>query len=249
MQQARQDTIASLTSSLHPSGSTTLIPPMEEEYEDVASETEDTLSHFTNALDSAIDKITKELKKIRTDFGKAINEHKKLINAVKAENAVLKEKCQSLEARIDGLEKSRDEHAFLHNKHERFSRRNNIRIVGFPTSSNENCLEIAREVITKIGVPDCRLERAHRDGRYVAGRDRHILVKLTYFQDKISVLKNARRALSEERFYVVEDLTKMDLAEKRLHSKEVSDLFQQGTRLRFSGGLWRHGNGKPYNFS
>ncbi|KAJ8046088.1 hypothetical protein HOLleu_09263 [Holothuria leucospilota] len=127
VQRTRQATLDSLTGSLHRSGSTTLIPPMEEEYEDVTSDMEDTLSHFTNALDTAIDMITKELKKIKSDFGKAISEHKKLTEAVKAENAVLKEKCQSLEARIDDLEKSRDEQAILHNK--RFSRRNNIRIV------------------------------------------------------------------------------------------------------------------------
>ncbi|KAJ8036871.1 hypothetical protein HOLleu_17521 [Holothuria leucospilota] len=93
VQRTKQATVHGLTASLHTSGSTTLIPPMEEEYEDLASDTEDTLSHFTNALDTAIDKITKELKMIRSNFGKAISEYKKLIEAVKAKNAVLKEKC------------------------------------------------------------------------------------------------------------------------------------------------------------
>ncbi|KAJ8019199.1 hypothetical protein HOLleu_42371 [Holothuria leucospilota] len=218
---------------------------MEEEYEDVA---EDTLSQFTDTLDAAIEKITKELKKIRSDFSRAIAEQKKAIEAVKAENVQLKEKCHALETRISGLEKSREEHSALHNKHERFSRRNNIRIVGFLTGSQENCLQIAKDVIAKVGIPDCHLERAHRDGRKINGRDSHILVKLTFFQDKVFVMKNARQALTNEGYYIVEDLTKIDLAEKRRHSRQVSELFQQGVRLRYSGGLWRHGLGGDLNF-
>ncbi|KAJ8050834.1 hypothetical protein HOLleu_04183 [Holothuria leucospilota] len=242
---SRQATLVSLRSSR----THTLTPSMEEEYEDVA---EDTLSQFTDTLDAAIEKITKELKKIRkirSDFSRAIAEQKKAIEAVKAENVQLKEKCHALETRISGLEKSREEHSALHNKHERFSRRNNIRIVGFPTGPQENCLQIAKDVIAKVGISDCHLERAHRDGRKIIGRDSHILVKLTYFQDKVFVMKNARQALTNEGYYIVEDLTKIDLAEKRRHSRQVSELFQQGVRLRFSGGLWRDGRGKPYAFT
>ena len=154
-----------------------------------------------------------------------------------------------MEKRISGLEKSRDENSALHNKHERFSRRNNVRIVGFPTVPQENCLQVAKDVIAKIGIPDCKLERAHRDGRKVEGRDCHILVKLTYFQDKVFIMKSARQALQNENYYIVEDLTKIDLAEKRRHSRQVSELFQQGVRLRFSGGLWRERTGKPYIFA
>lgn len=141
-------------------------------------------------MDVAINKITKELK--RSDQSLNI---KTLIESVKAENASLKEKCHSLEMRIDKLEKFRDDHTSLHHKHERFLIRNNIRSVGYPAADDENCLEITKDVIAKIGIPDCRLERAHRDGRLVNGRDRHILIKLLYFQDKILIMKNARQAL------------------------------------------------------
>ncbi|KAJ8028602.1 hypothetical protein HOLleu_30892 [Holothuria leucospilota] len=151
----------------------------------------------------------KKLLKIRSDFSRAIAEQKKAIETVKAENAQLKEKCHVLETRISGPEKFQDEHSALHNKHDRFSRKNNIRIVGFPTVPQETCFQIVKVVIVKIGIPDCNLER----GQKINGRDSHTLVKLTYFQDKIFVMKNARKALINEGYYIVKDLTKIDLAE------------------------------------
>lgn len=62
-------------------------------------------------------------------------------------------------------------------------------------------------------------------------------------------MKKAKQALRNEKFYVVEDLTKTDLAEKSRLSRQVSELFQQGVILRFSDGVWRDGNGKPYVFA
>lgn len=73
-------------------------------------------------------------------------------------------------------------------------------------------------------------------------------MKLSFFQDKVKVMKNARRALERENFYITDDLTKVDLGEKRKWKNQVSELFQQGTRLHFSGGCWRGSNGKPFNF-
>ena len=46
------------------------------------------------------------------------------------------------------------------------------------------------------------------------GRDRHLLVKLSFYQDKINVMKKARQALAGKNYYIVDDLTKADLMER-----------------------------------
>lgn len=44
-------------------------------------------------------------------------------------------------------------------------------------------------------------------------------------------------------------LPKTDLLEKRKWSQKVTELFNSGTRLRFSGGCWRSSDGKLFYFS
>lgn len=110
-------------------------------------------------------------------------------------------------------------------------------------------MKIAKEVFQKAGKPECKIERAHRDGRVVSGRDRHILVKLSFYQDKVAILQNARQALAEDVFFITEDLTKPDLAEKKKWRAKVNELFQEGVRLRFYAGCWRSRGGKPYEFN
>ena len=61
-------------------------------------------------------------------------------------------------------------------------------------------------------------------------------------------MKNARKNLAKEPFYVIDDLTKCDLEEKKKWGKEVKELYGQGTKLRFFAGKWRQNNGIPYNF-
>ncbi|PIK43189.1 hypothetical protein BSL78_19945 [Apostichopus japonicus] len=214
-----QRTLHSLSSTLT---GASLIPPIDEcgtSDEDVAS----TPPSFSKSLDIAIEQIetiSKELKKIRHDFGQAIEAQSQVIEELKAENITLNEKCAILDSRIASLEETQHKHADFLNKQERFSRRSNVRIVGYKTVEKENCLTIASEVLQKAGVPNCHIERAHRDGKIVRGRDRHILVRVSFFQDKIKILKNARQALAEDPFYITDDLTKADLAEKRKWTKE-----------------------------
>ncbi|KAJ8046977.1 hypothetical protein HOLleu_05838 [Holothuria leucospilota] len=148
----------------------------------------------------------------------------------------------------DKLESINKQSSEALNKQERFSRRNNIRIVGYPTHAEENCLDIAKEVINKVGIPDVKIERAHRDGARREGRSRHILVRLSFFQDKITALKNQRAKLQDEGYFITDDLTFVDLTEKRKWKQQVADLYARGTYLRFSAGKWRGQDGKPFQF-
>ncbi|KAJ8022991.1 hypothetical protein HOLleu_38044 [Holothuria leucospilota] len=61
-------------------------------------------------------------------------------------------------------------------------------------------------------------------------------------------MKNARRYLANETYFVVDDLTLKDLKEKRRWKNEVSQLFANGTFLHFSGGRWRTRDGRPFAF-
>ena len=123
-----------------------------------------------------------------------------------------------------------------------------MRIVGLKTTNNEDCIKMATKVFEEVGVSQCKIERAHRDGKIVRNRDRHVLVKLSFYQDKVAILKRAREALVSKDYYIIDDLTQMDLIEKRRWSEKVKVLYQRGTRLRFSGGYWRGSDGRPFKF-
>ncbi|KAJ8039439.1 hypothetical protein HOLleu_17158 [Holothuria leucospilota] len=80
-------------------------------------------------------------------------------------------------------------------------------------------------------VQACNVDRAHRDGRISQNRSRHILVKVSDFQDKVNILRSARQALSAESFYIIDDLTKINLKEQRKWLSKVNQLYQNGLRL------------------
>ena len=95
---------------------------------------------------------------------------------------------------------------------------------------------------------NCRVERAHRDGRRFDDKPRHILFKLLSYRQKVDVMRRAREVLKDEAYFFVDDLTPSDLQEKQKHVKKVQELYQQGTKLRFFAGKWRGAGGAPHNF-
>ena len=205
-------------------------------------------TEFSITIEKIKRNISSELERMEKEFNKAILDLRRTVSDLSKENTNLKERCDNLEEKILKLEHDQTTHDTLINKQERFSRRNNVRIVGMKFAERENCIEIASKVFCEIGLPSCKIERAHRDGKAVRGNDRHILVKISFFQDKLKIMKDARQALNSKEYYVIDDLTPIDLKEKRKWKTQVQELYQNGTRLHFSGGYWRGSNGKPYNF-
>ncbi|PIK48050.1 hypothetical protein BSL78_15085 [Apostichopus japonicus] len=202
-----------------------------------------------NAVEKAIHGMSSELLKLKKNFERELKLHSEEINKLKSENSKLNRLCADLGNRVTSLESSLDLHSSLLNKNERFLRKNNLRIVGYKTQPSEDCLEITKEVLKKVGIQEAKLERAHRDGKAVQGRSRHILVKLSFFQDKLFAMKYAREKLKGSDYFITDDLTLTDLKEKRRWAKEVSDLYKSGTKLRFQRGMWRKENGQAYSFS
>ncbi|KAJ8025020.1 hypothetical protein HOLleu_35107 [Holothuria leucospilota] len=211
-------------------------------------EVEDLTSKFSKILERAMRKISQDLKDLDDEVRGVIDNHTKQIKDLQTKNKRLAERVSTLEEKIQDLHREKESHADQINKQERFSRRNNLRIVGFKTEAEENPIEIAKEVFTKAGVENCRIERAHRDGRVVEGRNRHILVKVSFYMDKVTLLRNSRSHLSQEGYYLTDDLTLIDLKEKRKYSREVAELYRSGTKLRFFGGRWRSSDAGDFNF-
>lgn len=222
------------------------------ESEDMGESPLDTLqSTFKSSfrkMEKELNTVYKELQSLEENFNKAIEFLTKRVESLERKEKESSDRITELEKEIEKLKKTDSDQDLKLNIQERFSRRNNIRIVGYPASERENCEEIVKNVMEQVGVTDVKVERAHRDGRMNNDRPRHILAKLSFYADKIVAMKNQRRALANQDYFITDDLTKSDLQEKRKWSAQVSQLYNQGIKLRFSAGRWRDGSGKPYSF-
>ena len=77
----------------------------------------------------------------------------------------------------------------------------------------------------------------------------HVLVKCSNYEDKFDLLKLSRRALSDQPIFLVDDLTKNDLHERKKWSARVKQLYSAGVKLKFYNGKWRGEGGRPYTFA
>ena len=79
------------------------------------------------------------------------------------------------------------------------SKRNNLIIYGFEEDREETTDKVEEKVrkllLTKdvISTAMIKIDRAHRIGRRVNGRNRPIVVRFTYFKDKVTILKNSKK--------------------------------------------------------
>lgn len=206
------------------------------------------VSKGMRSIEKDVSNLHKHVKSIETSFEEAIEFLTKRMDELEKREEQNVRRIQALENEVKELKKVDASQSEQLNIQERFSRRNNLRIIGYPTEENENCIEITKKIMEKMGVPDVRVERAHRDGRAVNGKPRHILVKLSFYLDKVAALSKQRQALQDEQFYITDDLTKQDLQEKRKWRQQVTQLYSEGTKLRFIAGKWRGSAGKPFRF-
>ena len=216
---------------------------------------------FQKQVLQALSKIIDGQKELKSDFetfkreithtvefqSAEIEELKKTVKTLQDENKALK---TNVKIHTDNLEAQRNliqgvsDHA---NRVERATRRNNIRIIGFPEADGENIISEVTHIFSKFGFDhDVEIERAHRDGRRDTrnNRPKHILIKLQRYTDKVNILKLSRETLRSESHRIVDDLTKFDLEEKQRWKEEVNELYENGTKLRFFSGMWRDRSGK-----
>ena len=167
---------------------------------------------------------------------------------LRSENTRTKQKLDALEEKVRSINISQTQYGEKLNSHVRLSRKNNIRILGMRFSTNENCISKSTEYSSNLLQRDVKNEQAHRDGRAPTGKDRHILVRCSFYQDKCDILKTAKASFRRSNTYIIEDLTPLDQKEKQKWSANVSKLYKDGVKLRFRNGKWRQADGAPYKF-
>jgi len=127
------------------------------------------------------------------------------------------------------------------NRLERFSRENNLRVLNFQENPNENVFHILKNVCALVGIPDVEIMKAHRTGKQSfnsSGRPvpRHIIFKLLRHSDKQFLLQNQRRALANEHFHIIEDMTEADLQTKHSLRDVIEKAKQEQKRWKFRNG-------------
>lgn len=216
---------------------------------DLHSHIQQAIHEFQIQIQKTLDELMSGMKKLETELNKSIEFQSERIDELEAKVTPLEVENSKLRKEVDSLSESLQQNSELINKQERFSRRNNFRIVGVPTTENENCVEFVEDLITtKFAMPGVTVERAHRDGRGIAGKSPHLLVKLLSYRDKVDIIRSAKSVLKEQSYFILDDLTKPDLAEKKKWGQQVKQLYREGTKLKFSAGKWRR-NGQPYVFN
>ena len=207
----------------------------------------------TATPDSDFEKYVKtgieEIKSMFKDFQASLEFQSQRTTALEKRVNPLETKMKALEKKVQSHELSLKKMADAENKLERFSRRNNFRVVGLKEEPRENPMEVAKLFLSRhFRMDNASVERAHRDGPRLADKPRHFLVKLLSYQDKRYVMSHQRSFLAEENMYVIDDLTKKDREEKRTWTKQVQEAFKLGVRYHFSGGKWRDGKGNVAPF-
>ena len=91
---------------------------------------------------------------------------------------------------------------------------------------------------------DVKLQCVHHDGPKMDAKPQHLLKKQNCFQDKIKICQQQYQALSHDQYFCVEELTKIDLQEKRKWFSDVST----GRKYQFVDGKWRGSGGTMAHF-
>lgn len=205
---------------------------------------------FQMTFQKAFKDLQESLQKLESELGKAIEFQSKRIDDLFDKMATNDTQLKDMQQKLSDLENKITTKDSDVNKLERMTRRNNFRIVGVPSTTGEDCEEFVRTKVFPLfqDSPDMSIERCHRDGRGTSDHPPHILIRCLSYKSKLHVMKYRRAALQDQRFFIVDDLTRVDLLEKKKWATKVKELYDSGTKLRFTGGKWRDSTGKPYNF-
>lgn len=217
---AESDKLGSLEEGLYAQGTITVEPeylavPMDpRDITRVAAELKETMlpeitdviqeqipdieSIIAKAVDSAVNRISEtllcEITTLKTE-----------VTTLKTENASIKEKVSKLEEKVEKLEQVADDR-------EQYSRRNSIRITGFPEEKDEDTdeliLNMARELNVEMNLSD--IDRSHRVGKVHVGRSRAILVKFSTYRARRNLFSkrmDLREIENLAGIFINEDLT------------------------------------------
>lgn len=166
----------------------------------------------------------------------------------------LEEKITSKNNELEALKKSKDqtentikrlEEAALNarnecNALERHSRESSIRVFNIKEEPKENpvdTIDKTKQIIKRISGIDIQVEFGHRVSKYERGKNRPVILRFVSRFQKLEVLKH-RSQFFEAGYPIYEDLTKMDLEEKKRHAAEMKIKYEAGARVSFHKGKW-----------
>ncbi|XP_041452966.1 uncharacterized protein LOC121406028 [Lytechinus variegatus] len=210
-----------------------------------------TTARFEKMIKSAVDSFVGKLQQLEAKMEASFEFERKRVDDLTENQNRMKTKIESMEKEISELRLEVQRNKVAVNRSERFSRRNNVRLVGIPEvpqGEREDPVTMVEEILHSKFKVKTKVERAHRDGKKVDGRPRHILLKFLSYREKIDVMRRARETLKDETYFMTDDLTPTDLEEKKKWIKQVQELYSKGTKLRFYSGKWRQAGGIPFNF-
>ena len=155
----------------------------------------------------------KEMKSMRSDITKRLDTIDKKVEGVQKNIRQIKTDHNELKGKVNALY---DENRLLLDGMEGQSRRNNIIVRGIPEKTDgreswEDCEQALREsLVTKLGMareradkmPIKRAHRLHKSAGRPAGTARDVIVNLSYWKDKDTILSCARRLKLEHMFFL-----------------------------------------------
>nr|XP_054772668.1 uncharacterized protein LOC129280673 [Lytechinus pictus] len=193
---------------------------------DTSSASDELSSDFENYVRRGI----ADIKSMCAGFEKALDFLGDRTEKLEKRMSPLEKKVKELEIATQQNTQALEKSALAENKIERFSRRNNLRVVGLPMSRQERGVEVAVAFLEKFfDMRSPRVERAHRDGRKVGDRPCHLLIRMLSYQDKHFVLSQQRKKLEQYPFYIIDDLSAMDRAEKKNCKKMCRNPLTRGS--------------------
>ena len=168
---------------------------------------------LTERLDKFEKQVTHVDKKVKETIS-SLEFTQKDVQDLKNDNALLKLESKKVENALQAAETNLRNLIEQQNNLERFSRRNNLRLVGYEEPYNEAPTEpmtIVKRVLTeKFHMSDVIIEKAHRTGKKSA-KPRQIIFKLNNYEDKMTIFSKKRGALIDVSYYFTDDITDMDL--------------------------------------
>lgn len=211
-----------------------------------SAEKEDVNKILTNVL-TTLKSIESNIKSVQCDVSQIKETQSSILNKIQTlENriTVVENKTASadsamdeFQSKVNGFAKTTDSISETVNRLDRLSKERQLRLINFPESKTENCVSVVHKLLYEKFDLDIPIESAYRMGKVMnGGKPRHIVFKVARVSDKHDIFKMKRYALRNEDYYIVEDLTRADLAVKKQLQPEMDQLRSQGKRFKFRDG-------------
>ena len=125
-----------------------------------------------------------------------------------------------------------------------------MRLLNYEETENENVFDIVYGVLSKIGMSNVEIMKAHRTGKKHKkdGRTlpKQIIFKFLRHSDKQFAMKNQREKLKDVQYYLTDDLTGQGLKTKKSYKEVIDQAVLENKRVMFLNGQLLI-NGKVYS--